>query len=163
MDQLSKKRRVRKSCSPVRLRPLRQLRAVPIQPRRQRKARKAGASCSNPSVSASLIGLPFTHSTTSPSCCLLLPLGKSNWRARASPSAAAAAPRPGCAQPNAPHRTAEGRGGAPGGRASRGSPKRGLRGEAGGTPFSPLCIRLLAALLPSTLTRQQVPHGRRSV
>lgn len=102
------KQRVRKSCSPVPLRPLCQLRAVPIQPRRQRKGGKAGASCSNPSVRASLIGLPCTHSTTSPSRCLLFPLGKSNWRARASPSAvaAAAAPRPACAHCTAPRRGA---------------------------------------------------------
>lgn len=74
---------------------------------------EAGASCSSPSVRASLIGVPSTHSTTSPSCCLLLSLGKSNWRARVSPSAAAAsraqpartAPRNGAETPRAPGRT----------------------------------------------------------
>lgn len=65
---------------------------------------KPGASCSDPCVTAALIGLPAPHGAASPSCCLLLPLGKSKRRERASPAAAAAAA---CALGSAPRRSAE--------------------------------------------------------
>lgn len=66
----------RKSCSLVRLRPLRQLRAVPIQPRRRRTGGKPAASCSNPSVPAALIGLPSPHGSPSPPAASFSLLGK---------------------------------------------------------------------------------------
>lgn len=92
---------------------------------------KPGASCSDPCVTAALIGLPAPHGAASPSCCLLLPLGKSKRRERASPAAAAAAAA--CALRSAPLGSAPRRS-AEGPRGGTGSSQRAVPGV--GTPVS---------------------------
>lgn len=99
---------------------------------------KPGASCSDPCVTAALIGLPAPHGAASPSCCLLLPLGKSKRRERASPAAAAAAA---CALGSAPRRSAE----EP--RGSTGSSQRAVPGV--GDPVSSRPCVCSVCLLPA--------------